>query len=56
MEKKQHNGYEGHPFVPIGCTCLYADAEKRKNPNREPKKFLDCVGTTGCKACVETQQ
>lgn len=26
-----YDDYTGHPFVPMGCTCYYADAEKRRN-------------------------
>ncbi len=25
-----------HDFVPIGCTCYFADAEKRRNPQCKP--------------------
>ena len=36
------DGLDGHPydlghnFVPMGCTCGYADAEQRKNPDYNP--------------------
>ena len=33
-----HNYGSGHAAVPLGCTCGYADAEQRRNPemvNRE---------------------
>ena len=32
--EKGHIPYDaGHTFVPMGCTCMYVDAEQRKNPN-----------------------
>ena len=31
--KNHAYGDQGHSFVPMGCTCMYADAEQRKNPN-----------------------
>lgn len=28
-----HDMGNGHSFVPMGCTCGYADAENRRNPD-----------------------
>lgn len=36
-EIKNHGYQDGHSPVPMGCTCGYHDAEKRKNPNMKNK-------------------
>lgn len=35
---KNHGYYDGHSAIPMGCTCGYCDAEKRKNPNMKKTK------------------
>lgn len=33
MPMDKHTEYDGHSPIPMGCTCGYNDAEKRKNPD-----------------------